>query len=444
MRLLATAVLLALSCATAAVERVQVIDCERAVDVRAGQMLGRTAYVVIDGRIADVLPGGGSEWKASKAVGALTGWDGEHAYRKLDGLTCTPGWTDLHVHLSGEQNKESYSEGFRLNSADFALRGSVYAERTLRAGFTTVRDLGSGDGVAISLRNAIHSGWLKGPRIFAAGKAIGTTGGHADPRNGINARLTEALGYPQPEDGVVDSVDEARKAVRQRYKEGADLIKITATGGVLSYAKSADNAQFTLEEIQSIVHTARDYGFHVAAHAHGAEGMKRAILAGVHTIEHGTYADDQVFLMMKQRGTYLVPTLIAGAYVSEKSKEPGWFPAVIQPKAARVGAQISDTFAKAVKAGVPYAFGTDSGVSPHGQNAREFALMVQAGVTPMQALQAATVVPAKILGVSADQGTLEVGKRADIVAVPGNPLDDIRVTERVAFVMKDGVIYKSP
>ncbi|HRG16632.1 MAG TPA: amidohydrolase family protein, partial [Pseudomonadota bacterium] len=301
MRLLATAVLLALSCAASAAERVQVVDCERAVDVGAGTLLGRTAYVVIDGRIADVLPGGGDAWRQSKAVRALTEWDGEHAFRKLDGLTCTPGWTDLHVHLSGEQNKDSYSEGFRLNSADFALRGSVYAERTLMAGFTTVRDLGSGDGVAISLRNAINSGWLKGPRIFAAGKAIGTTGGHADPRNGINASLTRALGYPQPEDGVVDSVDEARKAVRSRYKEGADLIKITATGGVLSYAKSADNAQFTLEEIQSIVQTARDYGFHVAAHAHGAEGMKRAILAGVHTIEHGTYADDQVFLMMKQR-----------------------------------------------------------------------------------------------------------------------------------------------
>lgn len=443
MRLLATAVLLAFSGISLAAPRVEVIDCERAIDVRAGKLLGRTAYVVIEGRIAGVLEGGGKDWQQSAAVKSLTDWNGEAVHRDLSGMTCTPGWTDLHVHLSGEQNKESYSEGFRLNSPDFALRGSVYAERTLLAGFTTVRDLGSGDGVSISLRNAINSGWIKGPRIFAAGKSIATTGGHADPRNGINATLTRALGYPQPQDGVVDSVDEARKAVRQRYKEGADLIKLTATGGVLSYAKSADNAQFTLEEIQSVVHTARDYGFHVAAHAHGAEGMKRAILAGVHTIEHGTYADDQVFLMMKQRGTHLVPTLSAGAYVSEKSKEPGWFPAVIQPKAARVGAQIADTFSKAVKSGVPFAFGTDAGVSPHGQNAREFTLMVQAGATPMQALQAATVVPAKILGVSNEQGTLEVGKRADIVAVPGNPLEDITATERVGFVMKDGVVYKS-
>ncbi|MBP6077525.1 MAG: amidohydrolase family protein [Xanthomonadales bacterium] len=420
----------------------KIVDCAHAIDMRAGKLLGRTALLVIDGRIADI----GASVESLSTSPALTDTGLDFAALPVHALpahTCTPGWTDLHVHLSGEQNKESYSEGFRLNAADFALRGSVFAERTLMAGFTTVRDLGSSDGIAISLRNAINSGWIKGPRIFAAGKAIATTGGHADPRNGISNKLTEALGYPQPQDGVVDSVDEARKAVRQRYKEGADLIKITATGGVLSFAKSADNPQFTLEEIQSIVQTARDYGFHVAAHAHGTEGMKRAILAGVNTIEHGTYADDQVFLMMKQRGTYLVPTLVAGAYVSEKSKDPTWFPAVVRPKAARVGAQISDTFAKAVKAGVPFAFGTDSGVSPHGQNAREFTLMVQAGATPMQALQAATVVPAKILGVS-DQGTLDVGQRADIVAVPGNPLDDISATERVAFVMKDGVIYKSP
>lgn len=420
-----------------------IVDCAHAIDVRAGKLLGRTALLIIDGRIADLSDK--PESLATSPALIDTGIDfASVPVHALPTHTCTPGWTDLHVHLSGEQNKESYSEGFRLNAADFALRGSVYAERTLMAGFTSVRDLGSSDGIAISLRNAINSGWIKGPRIFAAGKAIATTGGHADPRNGISAKLTEALGYPQPQDGVVDSVDEARKAVRQRYKEGADLIKITATGGVLSYAKSADNAQFTLEEIQSIVQTAGDYGFHVAAHAHGAEGMKRAILAGVRTIEHGTYADAQVFAMMKQHGTYLVPTLVAGAYVSEKSKDPTWFPAVVRPKAERVGAQISDTFSKAVKAGVLFAFGTDSGVSPHGQNAREFTLLVQAGVTPMQALQAATLVPATILGETHDQGVLEVGKRADIVAVPGNPLDDISVTERVAFVMKDGVIYKSP
>ncbi len=444
MRPLLAASLFALSAAAAAAnDPAQVIDCEHAVDVRSGKMLGRTVLLVIDGRIAERADS--VEALRSSPKFAEHGLDSQ-SFRviALPGHTCTPGWTDLHVHLSGEQNKESYSEGFRLNPADYALRGSVYAERTLQAGFTTVRDLGAGDGVSISLRNAIASGWSEGPRMFVAGKSIATTGGHADPTNGINARLTRALGYPGPEDGVVGGVEEARKAVRQRYKEGADLIKVTATGGVLSYAKSADNPQFTQEEIQSVVNTARDYGFHVAAHAHGAEGMKRAIRAGVTTIEHGTHADDEVFRLMKAHGTYLVPTLSAGAYVSEKAKDPTWFPAIVRPKAERVGAQIAATFAKAVKAGVPFAFGTDAGVSPHGENAKEFALLVSAGATPMQALQAATITAAKILGESRDQGTLDVGMRADIVAVPGNPLEDIGVTERVAFVMKDGVVHREP
>ncbi len=426
---------------SAAATDVRVVDCAQTVDVRKGELTGQRVYVIVDGRIAAIHPTANA---ANQDASARAGSTGSVATTQLTEMTCTPGWTDMHVHLAGEQNKDSYTEGFRLSGPDFALRGTAYAERTLMAGFTSVRDLGSGDGVAMSLRNAINQGWIKGPRMFAAGKAIGTTGGHADPTNGINPRLAQALGYPQPEDGVVNSVDDARQAVRQRYKEGADLIKITATGGVLSYAKSADNPQFTLEEIQSIVATARDYGFHVAAHAHGVEGMKRAILGGVHTIEHGTYADAQVFEMMKARGTYLIPTLSAGAYVAEKAKDPDWFPPMVRSKAARVGAQIQDTFAAAVKAGVLFAFGTDAGVSPHGQNAKEFALMVKAGATPMQVLKAATLVPAKILGESANQGALEVGLRADIVAVPGNPLEDISVTERVAFVMKDGVIYKSP
>lgn len=425
----------------AAATDVRVVDCAQTVDVRKGELTGQRVFVIADGRITAIHE---SAEAADKDANARAGSTGSVLTTNLVAMTCTPGWTDMHVHLSGEQNKDSYSEGFRLSGTDFALRGTAYAERTLVAGFTSVRDLGSADGVAISLRNAINQGWIKGPRMFAAGKAIGTTGGHADPTNGINPKLTQALGYPQPEDGVVNSVDDARQAVRQRYKEGADVIKITATGGVLSYAKSADNPQFTLEEIQSIVATARDYGFHVAAHAHGLEGIKRAILGGVHTIEHGTYADAQAFEMMKARGTFLVPTLSAGAYVAEKAKDPNWFPPMVRPKAARVGAQIQDTFAAAVKAGVPFAFGTDAGVSPHGQNAKEFALMVEAGATPLQALQAATTIPAKILAESANQGALEVGLRADIVAMLGNPLDDITVTERVAFVMKDGVIYKSP
>ncbi len=405
------------------------LRCGHLIDPVAGRDIGAHTVVIENGRISRVEKG--LEFaQAGAAEIALP----EH--------TCLPGLTDMHVHLSGEQSRDSYSEGFRLNPADYALRAALYAERTLLAGFTSVRDLGAADGVAISLRNAINGGFTKGPRIYAAGKAIGTTGGHADPTNGISNELMHSLGYPEPEDGVVDSVDEARKAVRMRYKEGADLIKITATGGVLSYAKSADNPQFTVEEIRSIVETARDYGFHVAAHAHGAEGIKRAVLGGVTTIEHGTFINAEIVELMKQRGTYLVPTISAGVYVSEKAKIDGWFPEIIRPKAAKVGSQIQAAFARAQKAGVPYAFGTDSGVSAHGDNAREFELMVEAGVTPIDAIRAATTTPAKILGVQADSGRVAVGQFADIIAVAGDPLTDISVMRDVRFVMKNGVVYK--
>jgi len=408
-----------------------VLRCGHLIDPVAGRDVGASSVLIENGRISRVESGLSMQHDGATEI-------------DLGQRTCLPGFTDMHVHLSGEQSRDSYSEGFRLNPADYALRSALYAERTLLAGFTSVRDLGSADGVAISLRNAINGGVAKGPRIYAAGKSIATTGGHADPRNGINQELLDALGYPTPEDGVVDSVDEARKAVRARYKEGADLIKITATGGVLSYAKSADNPQFTVEEIRSIVATAKDYGFHVAAHAHGAEGMKRAVLGGVTTIEHGTYINDEVIALMKEHGTYLVPTLLAGAYVSEKAQIEGWFPAIIRPKAIKVGAQIQAAFAHAQKSGVRYAFGTDSGVSAHGDNAREFELLVQAGVTPIDAIRAATTTPAKILGVEADSGRIAAGQYADIVAVAGDPLADIAVLRKIAFVMKGGLVYKQP
>ncbi len=406
-----------------------VLRCGQVIDSAGGKALPAQSVVIENGRISQVLPGLDAEVGAAREI-------------DLGAYTCLPGLTDLHVHLSGQQSKDSYSEGFRLNPADYALRGALYAERTLLAGFTSVRDLGAPDGVAISLRNAINAGSIKGPRIYAAGKSIASTGGHADPRNGINQDLLHALGYPEPEDGVVDSVDEARKAVRARYKEGADVIKITATGGVLSYAKSADNPQFTVEEIKAIVATAHDYGYTVAAHAHGAEGIKRAVLGGVTTIEHGTYINDEIIQLMKARGTYLVPTLLAGAYVSEKAKIDGWFPDIVRPKAAAVGAQIQAAFAHAYAQGVPFAFGTDSGVSAHGDNAREFELLVAAGVSPAAAIRAATITPATILGVGKDSGQIASGQFADLIAVRGNPLDNIKVLRDVRFVMKNGVIYK--
>ncbi len=403
------------------------LQCERLFDSRKGQMLGAHTVVVRDGKVAEVRAG------RSEIAGART--------IDLAGHTCTPGWTDLHVHLGSQSSPRSYEEGFRLDDTAFALRGVSYGRKTLMAGFTSVRDLGGE--VSPHLRDAINQGLIEGPRIWAAGKSIATTGGHADPTNGMNSALAHLVGPPGPTEGVVNSVEDARQAVRQRYKEGSDVIKITATGGVLSYARSGDAPQFTVEEVRSVVDTAKDYGYRVAAHAHGAEGMKRAVLGGVTSIEHGTYMNDDIMALMKQKGTWYVPTISAGRFVAEKAKIDGYFPDVVRPKAARIGALIQETAGKAYKAGVKIGFGTDMGVGPHGDNAREFIHMVEAGIPATYALQSATVYAAEVLGVD-DQGVIEVGKRADIVAVPGDPLKDINVVMNVDFVMKDGVIYKRP
>ncbi|KRG69067.1 metal-dependent hydrolase family protein [Pseudoxanthomonas dokdonensis] len=403
------------------------LHCERLFDARSGRILGEHTVLVRDGRIAEVLPGRAKLAAAESVV--------------LAGHTCLPGWTDLHVHLDGESSPQSYSEGFRLDPVDFAYRSVGYAEKTLLAGFTSVRDLGGE--VTLHLRDAINQDLVTGPRIFAAGTAIATTGGHADPTNGYNTHLSHLIGPPGPTDGVINSVDEARQAVRQRYKDGSDVIKITATGGVLSYAKSGDAPQFTLDEIKAIVDTANDYGFRVAAHAHGSEGMKRAVLGGVTSIEHGTYMSDEVMRLMKQHGTWYVPTLYAGRFVADKAKVDGYFPAVVRPKAARIGAQIQDTAAKAYHNGVKIGFGTDMGVGPHGQNAHEFLYMVEAGIPAAYALQSATVHAAEVLGVD-DQGALEAGMRADIIAMPGDPVADINAVLGVDFVMKDGKVYRRP
>lgn len=406
----------------------QALHCERLFDARSGKMLGEHTIVVREGKIASVLPG-----RAKLADGTQS--------IVLMGRTCMPGWTDLHVHLGQQSNPQSYSEGFRLDPTDYAFRSVGYAEKTLMAGFTSVRDLGGG--VSPHLRDAVNQGLVKGPRIFAAGKSIATTGGHADPTNGFNSELEHLLGPPGPTEGVINSIDDARQAVRQRYKDGSDVIKITATGGVLSYAKSADAPQFTVEEVRAIVETANDYGYKVAAHAHGAEGMKRAVLGGVTSIEHGTEMTDEIMSLMKQKGTWYVPTIYAGRFVADKAKIDGYFPAIVRPKAIRIGSQIQQTADRAYKNGVKIAFGTDMGVGPHGDNAREFLYMVEAGIPASYALQAATVHAATVLGVD-DQGVIETGKRADIIAMPGDPIADINNVTKVDFVMKEGVVYRQP
>lgn len=347
-----------------------------------------------------------------------------------------PGLMDMHVHLESESNPKAYEERFRKNPADVAYDAAVYAERTLRAGFTTVRDLG-GSGVNVALRNAVNAGKVPGPRIFTAEKSLATTGGHADPTNGVRADL---MGDPGPMEGVINSAAEARKAVRQRYKNCADVIKITATGGVLSVAKDGSGPQFTDEELAGVIATARDYGMTTAAHAHGKDGMLRAVRAGITSVEHGSYADDEVMDEMVRMGTYLVPTISAGEFVAEKAEIDGYFPAVIVPKARAIGPIMKDMVGRAYGKGVKIAFGTDAGVGPHGDNAREFVYMTEAGIPIAEALIMATRVPAEMLGVTDELGTIAPGRWADIVAVEGDPLVDVEELLEVDFVMKGGAV----
>jgi len=402
-----------------------IIHCGQLIDVKNLQVLKDMSIIVDGNKIVDVQKG------------YLTAAINEKII-DLKSKTVMPGLIDMHVHLESETNPNNYLNGFTWNTSDYAFQSVVFAERTLMSGFTTVRDLG-GTGANISLRNAINKEWVKGPRIYTAGKSIATTGGHADPTNNYRKDL---MGDPGPKEGVVNGVEDCAKAVRQRYKEGSDLIKITATGGVLSMAKDGSGAQFTEEEVRAIVTIAKDYGFKVAAHAHGAEGMKRAILGGVNSIEHGTYMSDEVMELMKQKGTYLVPTIIAGKSSADSAKKPGYYPEVVRAKALVVGNYIQATFAKAYKAGVKIAFGTDAGVYAHGKNWMEFVYMTEAGMPILEAIRAATLSASDLLG-DDRLGIIEKDKLADIVAVDGDPTKDVKSMGRVKFVMKNGVVYKN-
>lgn len=403
-----------------------ILHCGKLIDVKNLKVLTEMSIIIEGNSITDIQKGYFDGSANDKVI-------------ELKDKTVMPGLIDCHVHLEDQTSPTAFIDEFRLNPADYAFKSVGYARTTLMAGFTTVRDVG-GSGVNISLRNAINKGLIIGPRIYTAGKIISSTGGHGDPTNGLREDL---MGDPGVNEGVANGLDACIKAVRERYKEGSDLIKITASGGVLSMEKDGTGAQYSEEEIKAIVQTAKDYGMKVAAHAHGAEAIKRAVRAGVTSIEHGTFMDDEGMMLMKQYGTWYVPTIIAGKSVMDSAKKPGYYPEVIAQKALAIGPKIQATFAKAYKAGVKIAFGTDAGVYAHGNNWKEFIYMTEAGMPPLEAIRSATSSAAELIGIADITGSIEKNKVADIVAVEGDPTQDIQVMGKVKFVMKDGVVYKN-
>jgi len=403
----------------------QYIYCGKLLDVEKGKVESNKTIIVKEDVIHSIEDGFVKVPKNAELIDLKTS-------------TVLPGLFDMHVHLESETSPDNYIKPFTLNEADIAYEAQKHAKTTLMAGFTSVRDLG-GSGVNTSLRDAINKGLVMGPSIYSAGKSIATTGGHADPTNGYKADL---MGHPGPDQGVINGTAEAREAVRQRYKNGADVIKITATGGVLSVAKSSQNPQFFEDELRAIVETANDYGMITAAHAHGDEGMQRAVKAGIKTIEHGTLMSEETMELMKEHEAYLVPTITAGISVAEMAEIEGYYPELVVPKAKAIGPQIQGTFEKAYKKGVNILFGTDAGVFKHGLNAKEFGYMVEVGMPAMEAIQSATIVPARLLKVDDDYGSISKGKKADIIAVKRNPLEDISTLMNVIFVMKHGEVVK--
>jgi imidazolonepropionase-like amidohydrolase len=403
------------------------LHCGRLLSMAGGVDIQTAVTVVVEGnKITGIKQG-----YQSAPAGATT--------IDLKDKTVMPGLIDCHVHLEWEQSKNTYTEKYLLNDADIAFRAAVYARRTLEAGFTTVRDLG-GQGINIALRNAVNNGWTVGPRILTAGHIISVTGGHGDVTTGSRWDLFDP---PGPESGIADGPDACRTAVRTQIKHGADWIKVTATGGVISLARDGRLPHYSQEELEAVVKTARDMGVDVAAHAHGDEGIRRAVEAGVASIEHGTFMSEATMDAMVKHGTWYVPTLTAAWAVHDSALyAKGFFPKVVRKKALDIGPKIQETLGKIYKKGVKIAFGTDAGVYPHGKNNLEFEFMANAGMKPADILKSATADAATMLHLQDVIGTLETGKIADIVAVNGNPLQDIKVMEKVAFVMRDGKVVR--
>lgn len=404
---------------------ITVIKAGRMIDTINGKILEKQIIIIEDERI--------------KAVGPDLAIPAGANVIDLSAMTVMPGFTDAHVHITGEAGGDYYEGLFRRTVIDEAVGAHIYARRTLNAGFTTVRSLGSGPFVEISLRNAINRGEIAGPRILAANMYIGSTGSHGD-LTGFSPWLGDRT--PLEMSGIADGVDEVRKKVRYLIKYGADVIKFGATAGVLTEEASVGAPQYTQEEMNAIVEEAHLHGIKVCAHAHGTQGIKMAIRAGVDSVEHGSFLDDEGIRMMKERGTYLSADIYNDDYIlAEYSKFNT--PQIIIDKEKLVGRTQRENFRKAVNAGVKIAFGTDAGVYPHGWNAKQFAKMVEWGMMPMGAIQASTVNNADLFGWSDKIGSITPGKYADIVAVSGDPLQNISILENVNFVMKGGVVYKS-
>jgi imidazolonepropionase-like amidohydrolase len=403
---------------------VTAIHCVRLFDSANGTMLGPSTVVVRGDKFDQVEPG--TESPAGADV------------IDLGDATCLPGLIDDHVHLDMQFGKNTYMEQAHLNFANQVLRSTLYARRTLLAGFTTVRNVGDSDYDTVALRDEIAAGTVVGPRIFTAGPAISTTGGHADKTNGLSLQYQ---GDPGPLQSIFNGPDEAMKVVRLHYKNGADLIKAMPSGGVMDLGTNGSGPQMSQEELNALVQTAHDYGMKVAVHAHGAEAIRRSVIAGVDSVEHGTFMDEQDIALMKQHGTFYCPTVYTGQFVAEQAKK-GAYPPTVAAKALAIGPQILNTVSRAYKGGVKFAYGTDAGVYPHGQNWEDFIYLVQAGLPPAYTLQMATINAAQLLGHDDELGSVTAGKFADLVAVPGNPLDDIHVMSQVSFVMKAGVVYK--